>query len=194
MRGSDPELGEYLLQLSLHRARAEEQPGADLWVGPAVACETGDLLLLGRNLVARLDRTRAHLPTVDLMMDARPRARASTRAGWRESSQQPRNRESEEEDAPGARSRMLVVAPCDRDRTIGDDARKSVQRARRRLTLGRSHPGKSGRLASRSQPGIAAPAGPAFYPVATICQIDPNVLISSPVACVVFLDARSGVK
>src|SRR5882762_10895043 len=33
----------------------------------------------------------------------------------------------------------------------------------------------------------------AFYPIAT-CQIDPNVLISSPVACDVFLDARSGVK
>ena len=34
----------------------------------------------------------------------------------------------------------------------------------------------------------------AFYPMATMCQIDPNVLISSPVACVVFFDARSGVK
>jgi NAD(P)-dependent dehydrogenase (short-subunit alcohol dehydrogenase family) len=50
----------------------------------------------------------------------------------------------------------------------------------------------------RDRPGLSArspaPAGPAFYPAATICQIDPNVLISSPVACVVFLDARSGVK
>ena len=35
---------------------------------------------------------------------------------------------------------------------------------------------------------------PAFYPMATMCQIDPNVLSWSPVACVVFFDARSGVK
>src|SRR3954452_7651791 len=82
---------------------------------------------------------------------------------------------------PGARSRMLVVAQCDSDRTIGDDARKSFQRARRRLTLGRSHPGKERAPCVPLSARLAAPAGPAFYPVATMCQIDPNVLISSPV-------------
>ena len=37
--------------------------GADLRVGQPVACQTGDLLLLGGELVARLDRALAHLPT-----------------------------------------------------------------------------------------------------------------------------------
>ncbi len=41
--------------------------------------------------------------------------------------------------------------------------------------------------------GVSHP-GPDFYPALTMCQIDPNVLSWSPVARVVFLDAKSGVK
>ena len=52
--GADPELGEHLAQVPLDGARAEEQLGADLRVRQAVAGEPGDLLLLRRELVARL--------------------------------------------------------------------------------------------------------------------------------------------
>jgi hypothetical protein len=48
------------------------------------------------------------------------------------------------------------------------------------------------------RPGVSArppaSAGAAYYPAPTTCQIEPNVLIASPVACVVSLDFRSGVK
>src|SRR4051794_30715715 len=61
---ADLELGEHLPQVPLDCAGAEEQPGADLGIGKTVAREAGDLLLLRRELVARLDRALA-----------RPRAR-----------------------------------------------------------------------------------------------------------------------
>ena len=58
---ADPELAEHLAQVPFDGAGAEEQPGADLRVGQAVAGQAGDLLLLGRELVARLDGALAHL-------------------------------------------------------------------------------------------------------------------------------------
>src|SRR3954470_9835271 len=61
---ADLELGEHLPQVPLDCTGAEEQPGADLRIGKTVAREAGDLLLLRRELVARLDRALA-----------RPRAR-----------------------------------------------------------------------------------------------------------------------
>src|SRR3954453_16768106 len=42
-------------------ARAEEEPGADLGVGQAVAGQAGDLPLLTGELVARVRRDLAHL-------------------------------------------------------------------------------------------------------------------------------------
>src|SRR4051812_30685648 len=57
----DAELGEHLAEVPFDRTRAEEQPGADLRVGEAVACQTGDLVLLRREVVARLDGALAHL-------------------------------------------------------------------------------------------------------------------------------------
>jgi len=44
--GADAELGEDLAQVVLDRARADEQPGADLRVGQAVAGQPRDLSLL----------------------------------------------------------------------------------------------------------------------------------------------------
>src|SRR5512132_2203701 len=58
----DPELAEDLVQVPLDRARAEEQLGADLRVGEPVAGEPGDLLLLRRERLARVERAAAHLP------------------------------------------------------------------------------------------------------------------------------------
>jgi hypothetical protein len=45
--GGDGELGEDLAQVVLDRARADEQPGADLRVGQTVAGQPRDLRLLG---------------------------------------------------------------------------------------------------------------------------------------------------
>src|SRR3981081_1516097 len=47
--------------MPLDGARAEEQPSADLYVGHAVAGETGDLCLLRRELVAPRRGTPADL-------------------------------------------------------------------------------------------------------------------------------------
>src|SRR5690349_7219196 len=44
--GADAELGEYLAQVPLDRARGQEQPGADLRIGQAVARQPGDVGLL----------------------------------------------------------------------------------------------------------------------------------------------------
>src|SRR5215207_8337935 len=59
---ADRELDEHLLQVPLDGTGAEEQPGADLRIGETVAREAGDLLLLRRELVARLDRSPARPP------------------------------------------------------------------------------------------------------------------------------------
>src|SRR5918994_1079311 len=59
---ADLELGEHLLQVPLDSTGAKEQPGADLRIGKTVAREAGDLLLLRRELVARLHRALAHPP------------------------------------------------------------------------------------------------------------------------------------
>src|SRR5580704_13221548 len=57
--GADGELGEDLGQVVLDRARADEQPGADLRVGQAVAGQPRDLGLLGRQLAGGLDGSLA---------------------------------------------------------------------------------------------------------------------------------------
>src|SRR5215208_5495431 len=59
---ADLELGEHLLQVPLDGTGAEEQPGADLRIGKTVPREAGDLLLLRRELVARLDSALARPP------------------------------------------------------------------------------------------------------------------------------------
>ncbi len=48
--GADAELGEDLAQVVLDRARADEQPGADLRIGQAIPGQPGDLGLLGGQL------------------------------------------------------------------------------------------------------------------------------------------------
>src|SRR4051794_19293583 len=58
---ADAELGEHLAQVPLDRPRADEQLGADLRVGAPVPGQAGDLLLLGRKLVARVVAAPAHL-------------------------------------------------------------------------------------------------------------------------------------
>ena len=50
LREADAELGEDLAQVVLDGARADEQPGADLRVGQAVAGQPRDLGLLGGQL------------------------------------------------------------------------------------------------------------------------------------------------
>src|SRR6478752_2049194 len=57
----DAELGEHLLEVPLDGARAEEELGADLRVRPPLAREEGDVLLLGRELVAGVLAALAHL-------------------------------------------------------------------------------------------------------------------------------------
>src|SRR5580698_10668094 len=57
----DTELGEHVAQVPLDRARADEQLRADLRVRQAVAGQPGDLLLLRRELVARVGASLAHL-------------------------------------------------------------------------------------------------------------------------------------
>src|SRR5580658_6364659 len=52
--GADGELGEDLAQVVLDRARADEQPGADLRVRQATAGQLRDLCLLGGQLAAGL--------------------------------------------------------------------------------------------------------------------------------------------
>src|ERR671910_463941 len=51
---ADPELVEHLAQMPFDRAGADEETGPDLRVGQSVTGEAGDLLLLRRELVARL--------------------------------------------------------------------------------------------------------------------------------------------
>src|SRR6478736_2557755 len=51
---ADAELGEHLVEVPLDGARAEEQLRADLRVRPACLGQPRDVLLLGRQLVARL--------------------------------------------------------------------------------------------------------------------------------------------
>src|SRR5580693_9715046 len=59
----DTELGKHVAQVPLHRARADEQLRADLRVRQAVAGEPGDLLLLRRELLARIGAAFAYLLT-----------------------------------------------------------------------------------------------------------------------------------
>src|SRR5215208_7008200 len=73
---ADLELGEHLLEVPLDGTGAEEQPGADLRIGETAAREAGDLLLLRRELVARLDSALAHL----LGLDDHPRGRGEVTA------------------------------------------------------------------------------------------------------------------
>src|SRR5215472_18931099 len=58
--GADPEFSEYLAEVPFHRARAEEQLGADLRVGLPAGGQARDLRLLRGQLVERLDRALAH--------------------------------------------------------------------------------------------------------------------------------------
>src|SRR5690242_19354569 len=58
---ADPELGEDLLEMPFDRARAQEQLGADLGVRAPIAGEARDLLLLRRELVARVVAALADL-------------------------------------------------------------------------------------------------------------------------------------
>jgi hypothetical protein len=55
----DSELAEHLSQVPLNRARAEEQPRADLRVRQAVARELSDLPLLRRQIIACFDGSPA---------------------------------------------------------------------------------------------------------------------------------------
>src|SRR5580693_5274399 len=57
----DTELGEHVAQVPLDRARTDEQLRADLRVRQAVAGQPGDLLLLRRELVARVGASLADL-------------------------------------------------------------------------------------------------------------------------------------
>src|ERR1700731_3175290 len=52
--GADVELGEHLAQVPLHGAGPDEQLRADLGVGPPLARQPGDLLLLRGQLRARI--------------------------------------------------------------------------------------------------------------------------------------------
>src|SRR6516162_1936024 len=56
---ADLELGEDFAQVVLDGARADEQPGADLRVGQAVAGQAGDLGLLGGERVTRFNSALA---------------------------------------------------------------------------------------------------------------------------------------
>src|SRR3954451_16060241 len=58
---ADAELGEDLLEVPFDRPRAEEELRADLGVRAPVAREPRDLLLLRRQLVARVVAALAHL-------------------------------------------------------------------------------------------------------------------------------------
>src|ERR687898_3229940 len=58
---ADPELVEHLAQMPFDRAGADEEAGPDLRVGQSVTGEAGDLLLLRRELVARLGGALANL-------------------------------------------------------------------------------------------------------------------------------------
>ena len=70
---ADAELGEDLVQVVLDGARADEQPGADLRVGEAVAGEPRDLRLLGgeRRRGSRRVRLRAVSPVASSSRAAR---------------------------------------------------------------------------------------------------------------------------
>ena len=59
--GSDPELGEYVVQVPLDGAGAEEEAGADLRVREPVAGELGDLTLLCGQVVTCRDGPLAQL-------------------------------------------------------------------------------------------------------------------------------------
>src|SRR5450631_54764 len=58
---ADAELGEYLAQVPLDGARAEEQLGADLRIRQPVTGEPGDLRLLRGELARRLGPPLAHV-------------------------------------------------------------------------------------------------------------------------------------
>ncbi len=58
--GADPELSENLAQVPLHRARTEEQLGADLRVRLTAGSQARDLHLLRGQLVERLDAALPH--------------------------------------------------------------------------------------------------------------------------------------
>src|SRR5919201_4075468 len=57
--GGDVELGEHLVQVVLDRSRADEELGADVGIGKAVAGEPGDLCLLRGECIARVLRALA---------------------------------------------------------------------------------------------------------------------------------------
>src|SRR5258707_11020997 len=59
--GGDAELREYLVQVPLDRARAQEELRADVLIGPPARGEPRDLLLLRRELAACLVIPFAHL-------------------------------------------------------------------------------------------------------------------------------------
>ena len=61
MAGADAELGVHLAQVPFDRARGQEQLRADLRVRQAGAGQPGDLLLLRRELVARIGVSLSHL-------------------------------------------------------------------------------------------------------------------------------------
>src|SRR5829696_1287475 len=68
--GPDPKLGEDVVQMPLHGARAQEQPRRDLRIRQALAGQRRDLSLLRGQVVARLDRTLAHLLAGHLKLSA----------------------------------------------------------------------------------------------------------------------------
>src|SRR6202023_1969399 len=59
--GADGEFGVHLTQVPFDRARGQEQLRADLRIRQAIAGQPGDLLLLRRELVARLDTALSRL-------------------------------------------------------------------------------------------------------------------------------------
>src|SRR3954451_23157563 len=58
--GSDPELGEHVVQMPLDGTPADEETRADLRVGEPVTGKLGDLTLLRCQVVACLDRPLSH--------------------------------------------------------------------------------------------------------------------------------------
>ena len=72
--GTDAELGEHVAQMPLNGPRAEEEPRGDLRIGQPIAGEPCDLLLLGGQVVAGLDRPLTYLLARGLKFPARFRS------------------------------------------------------------------------------------------------------------------------
>ncbi len=167
--GADAQLGEYLAQVPFDRARGQEQLGADLRAGPAVAGQPRDLLLLGRELAVRLGAALAHLlPRGDQLPAGALGERLHPHRGEhvvrgcaacaarRDGCAQPRRSHSLVQ--AGGRGPDPGGAGCGR---AGRSPRDTDRRRRRR---GSAAPGSAPQAPARSRsrrPGSSPPAAPA---------------------------------